>query len=193
MRADDGTARLAEVRGRLAAYRSGMRHASDEDLLALRQDARAAIDRLDDEPEFDDAHVTLDEVGKLVRSTRAHLCILTEQGEDFTQDCPVALGHIRVGLSIGAEIEESHCSICERDLWECPHVPGQEYDGQSVTRVITKARLFDVSLVDRPDFPDARIMSQPVSRVDVEARLGSSLPANARPVCNRCMAPCPGI
>lgn len=193
MRADDGPSRLAEVQRRLAAFRAHPTDVSDDDLLALRRDARAAIDRLDDEPEFDDAHVSLDEIGRLVRSTRPHLCVLTEDGDDFSQECPVALGHIRLGFSIGAEIEESHCSICEGDPWGCPHIPGQVYDGQSTRRIITKAKLFEVSLVDRPDFPDARITSRPVARADVEGAFGGPLPANARPVCDRCLTPCPGI
>ncbi len=120
----------------------------------------------------------------------------------YEHDHPVSLIHVDVtkfgnipdgGGTSSSAGNRAEPTRSERDLWECAHVPGQVYDGQSVTRVITKARLFDVSLVDRPDFPDARIMSQPVSRVDMETRLGSSLPVNARPVCGRCMAPCPGI
>ena len=156
-------------------------------------ESRAAIDRLDDEPEFDEAHATLDEVGQHVRRSRPHLCFLTEEGRDFTQDCPVALGHIRLGFSVGIEIEESHCSICERDLWQCAHIPGEIYNGDPVVRVITRAKLFEVSLVSRPDFADARITSRPVARFDVENLLGGPLPANARPLCDRCLTPCPGI
>lgn len=193
MSTDDGRTRLAEVRRKIDAYRAHPADFSDGDLLSLRRDARAAIDRLDDEPEFGVAHATLDEVGRHVRRDRPQLCVLTEDGDNFAQECPVALGHIRLGFSIGAEIEESHCSICERDLWECPHIPGQVYDGQPVTRIITKARLFEVSLVDRPDFPDARITSQSIVRAEVEDAFGGPLPANVRPVCDRCLTPCPGI
>lgn len=193
MRTDDGVSRLREVQQLLAGYRANPTNVSDDDLLALRRNARAAIDRLDDEPEFDEAHATLDEVGRHIRRTQPHLCLVAEDGDDFVQECPVALGHIRLGFSVGIEIEESHCSICEGDLWECPHVPGEMYDGLPVVRVVTRAKLFEVSIVDRPDFPDARITSRPVSRANVEVAFGGPLPANALPVCDRCLAPCPGI
>jgi hypothetical protein len=193
MPTNDGASRLLKVQQLLAEYRTDPTTASDNDLAALRQDARAAIDRLDDEPEFDDAHNTLDEVGLYIRQTRPQLCRLTQESNEYTQDCPVDLGHIRLGLSVGVEIEESHCSICEGDLWTCPHIPGQLYDGQPVIRVITKAKLFEVSVVNRPDFPDARFTSRPVSRLAVEAAFGGPLPTNAHPVCNRCLTSCPGI
>ncbi|MET3567970.1 hypothetical protein ABIC47_003484 [Leifsonia sp. 563] len=190
---DDGASRLAGVQRLLAEYRIDPNSASDDDLVALRRSARAAIDRLDDEPEFDVAHRTLDEVGQHIRHTRPELCFFTENGDDYTQDCPVALGHIRLGLSVAVEIEESHCSICEGDLWECPHIPGELYDGKPAVRVITKAKFFEVSVVERPDFPDARITSRPVARADVEAAFGGPLPADARPICDRCLTACPGI
>lgn len=190
---DDGAIRLTAVQRTLALYLADPSEVSDEELEVLRRDARAAIDRLDDEPEFDDAHNTLDEVGLLVRRARPRLCLLAESGNDFTQNCPIALGHIRLGFSVGLEIEESHCSICQGDPWTCPHVPGELYEGESMVRVITKAKMFEVSVVNRPDFPDARLLSQPFARAEVEAAVGGLLPPAARPVCDRCLTSCPGI
>lgn len=189
---DDGVHRLEEVRRRLATYAADPDRVSDEDLEHLRRDARAAIDRLDDAPEFALAHSVLDEVGALVRRVRPHLCLLAARGDNFAQECPVDLGHIRLGLSVGFEIEESHCSICLGDLWECPHLPGETYDGQPVVRVITKANLIETSIVDRPDFPDARFTDRPISRVAVEQVFGA-LPDGARPVCGRCLNECGGV
>jgi len=193
MPTDSGVSRLIEVQRLLAEYRADPNLATNADLIALRRGARAAIDRLDDQPEFDEAHDTLDQVGQHIRQARPELCLFTEAGDDYTQDCPVALGHIRLGLSVGLEIQESHCSICEGDVWECPHIPGKSYDGQSAARVVTKAKIFEASVVSRPDFPDARFMSQPVSRARVEAALGGPLPANTKPLCDRCLTPCSGI
>lgn len=192
-RGSEGASCLAEAQRLLARCRIDPADVSDADYVALRRAARAAIDRLDDEPEFDEAHETLDEVGSLVRENRPRLCFLQSKDDDFVQTCPVALGHVRLGFSVGMEIEESHCSICKRDLWECPHVPGQTYDGHPVSRVITKAKLFEVSVVSRPDFADARITERLVSRADVEAMFGGPLPDNAQPVCDRCLTPCLGI
>lgn len=189
----DGTDYLIEVQELLSKYEVDPAAVSDEKLAALRHKARAAIDRLDDEPEFDEAHATLDKVGQLIRNERSGLCFLRENGDDFVQECPVALGHIRLGFSVGAEILESHCSICEGGPWECPHIPGDSYAGSVAVRVITRANLFEVSLVSRPDFPDARITSRPVSRAEVETAWGRTLPAGAIPVCDRCLHPCPGV
>ena len=193
MSANDGALRLAEVRRVLEAYQSDPSDAVDDDLRALRQSARAAIDRLDDEPEFDEAHETLDEVGEFVRRVRPDLCLLAPDGDGFLQECPVDLGHLRVGFSVGAEILESQCSICDQDPWECPHIPGESYGGQQAARIITRADFFEVSVVERPDFPDARIMGRPISRAEAEEALGAPLPPDARPICDRCLTPCPGI
>jgi hypothetical protein len=193
MPTDDGAIRLLAVRGQLAEYGDAPQMVTDNQFVALRQAARAAIDRLDDEPEFDDAHETLDAVGRFVRQQRPGLCLFARDGDNFVQECPVALGHVRLGLSVAMEIEESHCSICEQDLWTCPHIPGQLYDGQSVVRVITRARVLEVSVVERPDFADARFMSRPVSRAGIEEALGGPLPVNARPICDRCLEQCSGV
>ncbi|GAA1732850.1 hypothetical protein [Microbacterium paludicola] len=190
---DDGRTRLAEVSRMLEVYQTDPGAAADDDLRTLRKSARAAIDRLDDEPEFHRAHETLDAVGNFVRQVRPDLCLLTPDGEGYLQECPVDLGHLRVGFSVGVEILESHCSICEQDPWECPHIPGESYGGRHATRVVTRANFFEASLVKRPDFPDARIMSRPISRADVEETLGAPLPAGAQLVCDRCLMPCAGI
>lgn len=190
---ESGIARLAESRRLLALYKAAPDSVGDDDLRRLRQKAREALDRLDDHPEFERAHASLDEVGLFVRQLRPLLCLLKVNGNDYAQDCPVDLGHIRLGLSVGVEIEESHCSICLMDMWECPHVPGELYDGVLASRIITKAKFFEVSVVERPDFPDARFTNYPVSRVEVEALLEEAVPVGARPLCGRCLAACPGV
>jgi hypothetical protein len=193
MTRDDGLRRAAEVRAKLAEFVAGPPRPSDEDLVSLRQRARSALDRLDDEPEFEDAHRLLDEVGAFVRSERSELCVLESDGDDFQQTCPVALGHVRLGLSVEARIEESRCSICHEDPWFCPHIPGKEYDGVRAAREIVKADFLGVAVVSRPDMPDARFMSHPVSRMEVESALGRPLPQGARPICDRCLSVCSGI
>lgn len=190
---DDGLQRLLKAQQLLRYHRTDPTAASDDDLRSLRSDARAAIDRLDDDPAFELAHETLDDVGEHVRLNRPHLCDLERNDDGFVRNCPVDLGHIRLGLSVGLEIKESHCSVCEQDLWKCPHIPGTLYNGQPAVRVITKARFFEVSVVKRPDFPDARFMSTSYSQKKVEALLGRSVPDNARLTCDRCLAKCPGI
>jgi len=96
-------------------------------------------------------------------------------------------------MSVGVEVEESECSICGEDPWTCPHVPGQTYDGKRMVPVITKANFFEVSVVSRPDFNDARFMSQGLPRAEVEAAIGRPLLPGDRPICNRCTTPCPGL
>ena len=42
--------------------------------------------------------------------------------------CPVMLSHSRGGFSIGGS-GKAVCSICGKDIFDCPHVKGQTYDG----------------------------------------------------------------
>jgi len=56
-------------------------------------------------------------------------------------------------FSIGAIVLETKCSICDQPISlrnPCVHQAGQIYTGEMCKRIITKADLVEVSLVDRP-------------------------------------------
>lgn len=55
--------------------------------------------------------------------------------------------------SIGFVIEEANCSICESEMSldsNCNHIKGELYEGQICSRIISKARLLEVSVVQDP-------------------------------------------
>ena len=152
---------------------------------------RSALDWLEDTPYFEQAHSSLDKAGRQIRERFG--CKLSFENGEYRQTCPVALAHKRVGLSIGAVVEESECSVCGEDPEDCVHITGRAYDRAISHQVITKAELLDVSIVSRPNQPDARIQSISVPRSDLEQSLGPGFRFGIPVSCNRCLATCPGV
>jgi hypothetical protein len=155
---------------------------------------RSAMNYLEDTPRFDVAHRLLDDAGRLARERFALGCEYPYEDGTYYVRCPVSLAHNRVGLSIAMVIEESHCSICKLDPEDCPHVTGGEYEGQECYQVVTKVgRILDVSLVGRPNMPDARIESMSMEETDLRRNLGSAFYPGVPVTCNQCLKPCEGV
>jgi len=148
---------------------------------------------LEDTPRFELAHELLDRAGKLARSRFPGGCELTFRDGQYHIECHAALAHNRVGLSIGVIVQESHCSICKEDPEDCSHITGRIYDGEECVQVITKAALQEVSLVGRPNFPDARIHSMTIGIGDLRRKLGDSLVPGTPVTCDRCLSKCSGV
>ena len=49
-------------------------------------------------------------------------------------------GGIKREVSVGCAVEHVTCSICGRELWDCPHEKGQVYDGKTCHGVLTGAK-----------------------------------------------------
>jgi hypothetical protein len=62
----------------------------------------------------------LDKAGALARTEFPEGCGLPYEKGTYFMDCPVALAHYRVGMSIGFIARAVECSICGRDPDECP-------------------------------------------------------------------------
>lgn len=153
---------------------------------------RSAVDWLEDSDLFDHAHKILDDAGRRVRTTFG--CnLMFEPDKGYSQTCPVALAHNRVGCSTGFIIEESECSICGEDPEDCDHISGQLYGDEVCERLITKADLLEVSLVSRPNQPDARIESVSITRDELERELGSEFRYGMPVSCDRCLQDCNGM
>jgi hypothetical protein len=148
------------------------------------------MDRLDDTLEFDWAHQDLDRAGRFVAANFG--CWYVYDDGRYWQECPVALAHVRVGMSPSMIIEEEHCSVCERPTAECLHLIGESYEGVTCTRVITRAKLLEVSLVSRPQNPDARLTRLSVPQSEISLKLDGR-PAGSRVACDVCIVPCRGI
>lgn len=158
-----------------------------------RTTARSAMDWLEDTSDFETAHKTLDEIGKLTRAHTPSLCSLEEDNGEYFETCPVSLAHSRVGLSPGLVVEEMKCNICDHDPRDCEHLSGEVYGGVEAHRIITKARILEVSLVARPAQPDARITRVSVTGSVLREALGRTVPPGATVTCDRCLSPCDGV
>ena len=56
----------------------------------------------------------------------------------------------QVFLSVGIDVNEVECSICNASYYECDHVKGRPYMGQLCELIIKKASLNEVSIVEEP-------------------------------------------
>ena len=61
------------------------------------------------------------------------------------------------GMSIGALVRRSKCSICGESYFDCWHLSGNSYDGESCYVTIEELDLGEVSLVTDPANPLARV------------------------------------
>jgi hypothetical protein len=198
-----GTAEgLAKLRAGREAYEEVARNCSspggptEEDHKKLRAalaTLRSAMNWLEDTEHFDAAHDALDKAGSLARMRFPDGCALPYRDGSYFMECPVALAHNRVGMSIGFVARAIECSICGRDPDECPHITGRMYDGERCIRVITELDLLEVSLVGRPREPDARIMSMSVDMSDLRESLGDEFTPGDPVTCDRCLSSCGGV
>lgn len=156
---------------------------------------RSATNWLEDTEEFEAAHQALDHFGRVRRLAFPGDCALVYEDGAYHQRCPVALAHNRMGVSIGAIIEESECSICGLDPDDdaCQHISGRTYDGQECGVIVKKFSLDHVALVERPDFPDARMTSFPLDMTEMREELGDAFTPGVQVTCDRCLSDCAGV
>jgi hypothetical protein len=183
-----GRAEIAEIEFLL--LRGLARTAVDQRARTALATLRRAMDWLEDSPDFDEAHLVLDLAGAYVRRTFG--CELPYDGE-YQQRCPVALAHVRVGMSVAYVARERQCSICGQDPDACPHIRGRLYDGRVCHSVVTRADLLEVSLVSRPVDLDARIEAFSVPRQTLRVELGTAFRPGVAISCDRCLSPCAGV
>jgi hypothetical protein len=198
-----GTAEgLTKLRAGREVYEEVARNCSSPDgpteedqkkLRAALDTLRSAMNWLEDTEHFDAAHDALDKAGSLARMEFPDGCALPYRDGSYFMECPVALAHNRVGMSIGFVARAIECSICGCDPDECPHITGRMYDGERCIRVITELDLLEVSLVGRPQQPDARIMSMSVDMSDLRESLGDEFTPGDPVTCDRCLSSCDGV
>ncbi|SCG34170.1 hypothetical protein GA0070613_0007 [Micromonospora inositola] len=154
---------------------------------------RSAMNWLEGTPRFEIAHLILDDAGRLARKYFPRGCRFPYEDGMYHQRCPVALAHNRVGLSPAFAISEIECSVCKLDPDDCDHIAGFEYDGQVCHHLIKKAELLEISIVGRPNMPDARIESLSIGNDEFRARIGERFKPGMKVVCDRCLNECDGI
>jgi len=211
--------------GFMSAARGEMR--ADPTLLARERAEKAArqalasyasaLDWAEDTDREEEAHRQLDEAGRWVRRTFG--CLVHQDGMTYSQRCPVALAHNRVGLSIGGAAKRI-CSLCGSDLSECEHMrgtsylvpggpsdlgwcrvclkdscdhePSQEYRVGVVARIID-LELVEVSIVSKPANPEARFTSIGLDLAQLQGHLGPEFRPGMPVSCDRCLSSCNGL
>lgn len=164
----------AELRESFKTLRSAMNWAEEDDDLTL----------------FDQAHRLLDQTGRFVRQTFG--CTLAFDDDVYHQRCPVALAHNRMGTSPAFEYKLT-CSICESDPENCVHIEGQNYDGIECLYVAHPVALIELSIVNRPRFPDNRFESVSIDYGTLRGSLGNDWEPGIDINCDFCLHPCRGV
>jgi len=147
-------------------------------------------------------------------------CWLDFEEGVYSTSCPVAIADVRMGLSPGFAARRI-CSICDDDLSECPHVRGRLYwvrgnkhpggrcrvcaadsckhrdDRLYKTCVIAIVKevdvLREVSLVDVPAQPLARLTRLSASLEEIADAIGRGFVPGVAVGCTRCRLPYPGL
>lgn len=198
---------------------------ADPDVDAAEQVARTALHAFahalnwaEDSPREETVHQRLDEAGGWIRTIFG--CVLEQEGKSYFETCPVKLGHVRVGLSVGGTACRT-CSLCGEDLSECEHhrgvaylVPGGVTDlpwcrvctnstcikhspGQTyrtgLVALIREMDLVEISFVSKPAQPDARIQRQSIDTADLRTALGEGWAPGMPVNCDFCLQSCRGL
>ena len=179
---------------------------------------RNALNWAEDTNREEDVHLQMDKGGKFIRESFG--CHFAFEDGTYYQKCPVALGHNRVGLSIGATATRI-CSLCGQDLSECEHlrgtaylVPGGAQDlghcrvclstkkcehdptktyRASVCAKLVNIELHEVSLVNKPAHPEARIQSVSISSKKLKEQFGGDFKIGMPVSCDKCLGQCDGL
>lgn len=229
---DASDLQAAYIRGQVGARRTAAKHLfasarkrSGHAPAAAESAARQALDaaarafwwaeETDDEER---QHALLDKYGRWTRKMFG--CFLDFDGHNYSQPCPVAIAHKRLGLSPGF-VADKQCSVCAEDLSECSHRRDRAYwvrggasagrfcavclqDGCEhspehlyrvrvigIVRNVREAR--EISFVARPAQPEARPAALPVDTQDLSASLGPDFRPGTPVSCDMCLTPCRGI
>jgi hypothetical protein len=189
------------------------------------RNARVALERFasalnwaEDGPSEREAHERMDAAGRWVRTTFG--CLLHQEDNLYFQTCPVALGHNRIGMSVGGQAKRI-CSLCGLDLSECDHMRGRayivlggrddlgwcrvctSYDGcdhqpdqtyrANLVAMVTEMTVEEVSFVGKPAHPDARFAKISMSNAELQDHLGDAWSPGIPVNCDRCLTPCGGL
>lgn len=164
------------------------------------------------------AHDKMDQAGSWVRHQFG--CWMAQRGRNYSQTCPVALAHNRIGFSVGG-VAVHICSLCGNDVSECEHLRGTAYSVPggsddlgwcrvclkesgcehsreekyrvSLVSIIKQMDLEEVSIVNKPAQPEARLASVSISLEELTERVGKQFrPGSAIP-CDICLIKCNGL
>jgi hypothetical protein len=188
--------------------------AAEPHIRSAEQAAVRALNFLEDHPLGEAAHEVVHRTAQLRRGLLG--CPIEFRDDVCWTTCPFSLAHIRVGFSAG--ITGSFvCSVCERPMEDCDHLPGTTYDhvkrggggscnvchatscehddGETYAATVTPIGVafsaHEASMVPRPMYPQARFGEIEVTDdLDSAAR---ALAQEGRLHCDECLGPCEGL
>lgn len=166
----------------------------------------------------EDQHALMHEIGRWTRQRFG--CSLSFDGKRYERRCPIDIAHKRMGFSVGYTAT-AICSICGQDVSECPHLPDKEYwvrggvgasgycpvcmaDAKcqhptdrlypvTLTKIITKMEVHEISLVSRPAGVTTRLLAISVDNGDLIEALGPEFKVGMPVSCDKCLNDCWGI
>jgi hypothetical protein len=181
--------------------------------------AVAALNYLEDHELAGVAHTAIHRAAFMRRGLYGCPIVLRDDDEFWT-NCSINMSHLRVGISAGL-ISDFECSICGRMVEDCDHTMTEAYDktvfrdddgkcsicqATECEHEIGKAyptaayanarnmRAEEISMVARPRYPQARIMSESIDLGPVgdDPRVRHAAKHNALN-CDGCLGPCKGF
>ncbi len=218
LREEKGLALLAQAQRQFAQAQRARSEPMTRAALAVGFDA---FNWLEDTRYQERAHRFLHKSGAWTRRAFPRGCALVWANGGYEHRCPVALAHLRVGLSAGMIVRIKRCTFCGQDASECPHMTDREYlvpggpgplgrcraCGEEVchhkpsrrywarpSRIVEPAEIREVSLVSRPVQPTNRLIGQPIDGARLQAVLGPAFRYGVDAVsCSECLQPCQGF
>jgi hypothetical protein len=225
LRASYRNARVRHLRARAKARWGNARRFAGEDAALAEREARAAIDAAvrafwwaDATDAEEPLHQLMHDIGRWTR--RSFACHLAYDGTRYSQRCPIAIAHKRLGMSM-AFVARRMCSICGEDLSECEHIRGRAYwvrggahDGLAcpvchqqtcehrhdrlyrvsvISNVKEVDRILEVSVVGRPAQPEARPTELPIDTSALRQHLGPAFREGMKVSCDLCLGECWGF
>jgi hypothetical protein len=163
-------------------------------------------------------HTLMHEIGRWTRQRFG--CSIHFDGRRYEQRCQIDIAHKRLGFSPGYTAT-AICSICGEDVSECPHLSDKEYwvrggvgtSGHcpvcmaeaecrhradrlyrvTLTRIITKMDVREISLVSRPAGVTTRLLGIPVDNADLIKAFGPDFEVGMPVSCDKCLNGCWGF
>ncbi|GJF31740.1 hypothetical protein KNE206_44400 [Kitasatospora sp. NE20-6] len=164
-------------------------------------------------------HELLHKIGRWRRRNEMG-CSLDYDGKSYSQRCPAAIAHKKIGFSIGFTAERL-CSICGFDLSECPHLrdrsywvrggcaireycrvcaqqncqshhPDRLYRARPIS-IIVEGEIREVSIVAKPAQPEARLSAVPIDMNGLADQLGPGFIPGVQVSCDQCLGGCVGF
>jgi hypothetical protein len=163
-------------------------------------------------------HTLMHEIGRWTRQRFG--CSVHFDGKRYEQRCQIDIAHKRFGFSV-AYTATAICSICGEDVSECQHLPDKEYwvrggvgasgycpvcmaeadcqhradrlYGVTLTRIITKMDMREISVVSRPAGVTTRLLGIPVDNADLIAAFGPDFEVGMPVSCDKCLNGCWGF